>query len=218
MFNSTKKLALAATLSLVAFSANATIIDFANIANNPSPPNPDQGGYQPLIVNVTANLDLTIHGYKDNQEVYAYLDSNTGGLGVCGYIDTNKQCVPSNDDNVTTGESLRFDFTNSTMGGSVPVNINSISFNNNHDGGFMTGNLINLDGTTVDVGSPQGWVTHTVSNPFSAWVTSFTVAYNNRQFYVQTMDVTVPEPSIIALLGLGLIGVGAFSRKAVKRS
>jgi len=218
MFNNTKKLALAAALSLAAFSANATIINFADMGNNPAPPNPDQGGYQPLVIHAADNLDITINGYNANGSAFAYLDSKTGGLGVCGVLDKNLQCNPSNDDNVEPGESLTFDFTDHSTGAPRLTGINSISFNNNHDGGFWKGDKIDINGMPVDVSTPAGaHVTHTVLDPFSGTaVSSFTVAYNNVQFYVDQIDV--PEPSIIALLGLGLIGVGAFSRKSVKRS
>ena len=60
-----------------------------------------------------AFLDAPDSGILNSK--YAYLDSQSGGnpagLGVCHGINGSKQCVPSNDDNVTAGEVLILEFS-----------------------------------------------------------------------------------------------------------
>ena len=100
-----KKLALAAVAAVTATfaSANAATIDFANFADTFG-----ERGVQPDEVLVVDGVALSAFGFADNlaTPAFAYLDAGNAGLGVCQVLDAADQCTPSNDDNVTAGETL----------------------------------------------------------------------------------------------------------------
>lgn len=211
-------LAAAATMVFAASSANAVVIDFAEMGNT----TPGEGGTQPLHIDLAGGLTLDIFGYDADGPAFAYLDSNTGGLGVCSNLDSGMQCNPGGDDNVTVGEYLEFVF-------SAPVHISSMSFNNNHDVNPTTGmkgfagSEYGADASRISVGGytfttpTTGKLTETYYGPFGGGlVTDFIVAYDNTQFYVESMKV--PEPAGIALLGIGLLGFAATQRKRVRKN
>lgn len=170
-------------------------------------------GYQPYTFNFTTGLDLTVRGYETSgAESYAYMDRGNAGMGVCTILN-NTQCNPSSDDNVSVGEYLRLTFN-------YDVRIESLTFNNNHDGGFSN-TSIDIDGI-VKSGLNGGaktfndsWLVNAGDFLDIAYVNSGDTTRRNH-FYLETLVVSqVPEPSILFLMGSGLIGLTLIRRKRI---
>jgi len=236
------KILIAGSLLVTASSAQAGLINFQaaadgvlgesawnsiNVTSALGDPGP----------NFVADIDIT----AGND--FVYFDSTygqPGGLGVCSKIgttsatnpgnkvadtayfnDNRNMCDPSSDDNVSVDESLLFTFNEIT-------DVNEIWFNNNHDGDSLDKNTVVLTVDAIDYevtfsGSEDsaslGYLftfdSLGLSSIFAAGST-LEIAYggqNASQFYVSAIDV--PEPTIVALLGLGLAGIG-FARRMKK--
>lgn len=189
-----------------------------------------------------AFLDIT---GKNGGAKYAYLDSNNAGLGVCGSLfnsnnantafpgSGNNLCDPGSDDNVTYSggipESLHFVFD-------ADVVIEKIWLNNNHDGdksllndyveigidgstnstlltngGANMDSLLNL-GINLDAGKSFDVGFEILNNSNVC----FDGDYDDCEFYISKIEYTVPEPAIVGLLGLGLVGIGFARRRYIK--
>jgi len=213
-----RKTALAASLLCFAVSANAVIFDFNSMAEAGG--SHGESAWNPLTFTFAGvTLDITGSASNDDDAVqYAYLDAGNAGLGTCKDLldDTSANtitnsgsnlCDPSNDDNITTNEALHFVFTQDVI-------IENLWFNNNHDGGFDTGDKINIDGVVYDVTTGYAGDANGIGSFQVSAADSFDVSFFNEQFYLSAMEVraAVPVPGTLMLMGLGLAGIG-FSRR-----
>ena len=214
-----KNFVLAIALSAMASSANAVIIDFNAMAE----PGGSHGesAWETLALTY-ADFGVEITATQNGQDAYAYLDASNAGLGVCGSLTNSNTansitnsgsnlCSPSSDDNVTFNEALFLVFD-------TDVTINTIWFNNNHDGDHsLLGDMINIDGSAYTFTNGGSYANSYTTVPYLvAAGTMFEISFNNEQFYLDAMDITasVPAPASIFLLGLGLLGLGALRRNA----
>ena len=193
-------------------SANATYINFINLADNVL-------GEGPIATYTQDGITITFTAVKGLGAANAYLDFGTAGLGVCGDLlapSANKstnECNPSSDDNVTTGEAVTLTFNRD-------VKIDKAWYNNNHDGGLDLNDQILVNGVSQGVvnlasygGKGRGLVD---VDYFLSAGSSITYAFKpgSEEFYLDAMDVqAVPEPATLGLFGLGLSLFGFAARR-----
>jgi hypothetical protein len=214
--------------------AAPVFINFQDMADNAY----GESAWKPLSLKDDFGVDVDIYGRYDGSDVYAYLDANTAGLGVCRDLNDagdaklntknadsgSNLCKIASDDNVNVygsiGEELKFVFNEA-------LTITNIWFNNNHDPDY------GMDGDTVVIGGSNEVFSGGADDADLGWLFEFTgtdgifsatdmlsIAYYDgidtrfraEEFYISAIEFTVPEPSIIALFAAGLFGLG-FARR-----
>ena len=205
-----KKFALAAVAAVTASfaSANAALIDFAAYADTFG-----ERGLQPDEILTIDGVALSAFGFADNfgAPAFAYLDENVAGLGVCQVLDADDQCTPSNDDNVTEGETLIITFLNGE------VNFTDLIFRQaDHslvDGGSVTISTVNVFGeffTLTDTFANFIVAAQTGAEIFQG-VVSIQFDFVDTQFYISAIET--PLPAALPLLISGVAGLGFASRR-----
>jgi hypothetical protein len=219
--------------ALIPVTVNASlIVNFSDLANGTTNTSDGTGatgekGYQPYEFSFNGGIELDVAGIEADPTLspsYAYLDKSwtgIGGMGVCTAL-SGTQCDPGSDDNTSEGETLRLVF-------SEDVFIESLTINNNHDGGFFESQF-SLNGAATDIidsTDAENNSDNTARIFADGWLvsagTAFDLGYIDRpagdtsrlnNFYFESMQISaVPEPSIIALFGLGLLGLGFSVRR-----
>ncbi len=221
-------------LLVVSSSASAALIDFKAMANGVASYdtftnlNYGESAWSALNLQADFGINVSISGKVGGITKYAYLDYGNAGLGTCGVLTstgltklnqktdgTTNFCNPSSDDNVTVNESLLFTFNEA-------VTIDKLWFNNPHDADYsLNGNQINIGGTlktfsAADKVAPRSvdWLYSSMLN-FNAGDT-LEISYVDEEFYLSAMSISkreVPEPASLAILGLGMLGLGFVRRR-----
>ncbi len=175
------------------------------------------------------NISLNASGwhwanYQWNK-AYAYLDHGNAGIGVCKQLNSNNQCSPSSDDNITPRESLLIEFDQT-------VQLQSVYFKNGKhnpqfEGDFSLSVLLN--------GVWSSWQDYSLHQIFNSSLIGDAFAFYNpntfngvnddyKQFYISSLTASgslptssitaaVPAPGAFIMVLLGLIGLAVKNRK-----
>ena len=158
-------------------------------------------------------VDVTFNASAGANDAYAYFDDGAG-LGVCKVVTSGNQCTPSNDDNVTVGESVTLTFGEA-------YDVSDISFYaEGHTPLTSTQTLL----YSIDGGAYQQSTFGTLDGLSFDGVTSISFKYDDasrtgEQFYITSMVATAPVPlpagGLLLLSGLGGVAALRRRRKAV---
>lgn len=186
-----------------------------------------------LNLNADFGIDVDIFGVYGSSEAYAYLDKGTAGLGVCRNVSSSavlgkhpgsgsNLCNPSSDDNIKgAGEAVKLIFNEG-------LQVTKIWLNNNHDPDYgLNGDTVTIDGVNHTFNGPAqnsslGWLYEfSGTDGIFGAADTLNIAYYTgtslraEEFYISAIEFdAVPEPGTVALLGIGMLGIGMMRRRS----
>lgn len=148
------------------------------------------------------------------QDASAYMDGkwrNLAGLGVCKVLNSDNQCNPSSDDNITANETLKLVFD-------TTVSLDSMRFVNGEHYTDFTGDFeLLIDNSLLYTLSLAEFplLSNLVGQTFEFISLADPLNKTNEtEFYINSMTVsTVPVPAAAWLFGSALLGFFGFSRR-----
>ncbi|WP_282130058.1 hypothetical protein, partial [Roseobacter litoralis] len=199
------------------FAANADGTDFTN-SNNVVQTGGEAdwativGGASVGILDVPSGISVVGSGSGTaagvTSPLFAYFDSGSAGLGVCG---NTGSCSPGNDDNVGaiggSGNAALASqtFETLTLTFNMEVFVSNILFSAEGHGPFTGDIKINGSDTAITGGSLNAGLTGTVFNFQYLPVPVGTNPNSTNEFYIEAITVAaVPIPAALPLLLAGL--------------
>ena len=178
------KMIATVVVATMASNASALIIDLANEGSLVG--SGDNRSYQ----YTGSDFSVTVDGYEEGFTDRERVTRNSRGLGVASEGDLNNQL-----DGVGGTEWLRF----TVAGGGILDYVDASQFGWNDDFSLM------IDGVYYGDYSADPW---TGAIAFSSW---FAIGANHRsdEFRLRKVGITVPEPSTLVLMLIGILGIGA---------
>lgn len=215
----------AAGVFLCAASAQAVTFNFANIADVYGEGSiGDTSGSDVYDNPVTIAQGFPISGVSitANSTYKPYMDAGNAGLGVCKIVDSNGQCTPSNDDNLTFGKTLTFALESGGTFDFSMIAFRDANHNLLDDAGELARTLlVSVNGSSFE----ETTFGDELATVYTG-ITSLSYGYggsNPDQYYLAAADITptttpdVPEPGALAVFCVGLLGIGYLRRRSAMK-